>query len=460
MYDLAILNGILIDPEAGRLIPANLYCRDGKIAEISREVHEATQTLDAKGDYISPGFIDIHAHIEGSAYPGSLLALQGVTTVINGNCGLGLADLPSFFEEQNRKGFILNQLELSGASTLRERAGLQDRYAPLSPAQLEQACGMLREDLEAGAAGLSFGLEYMPGSSREEVLALSRVAARYGKPVTIHTRTDCFTGLAALQEAIDISRFTGAGVQISHVVYQYGFGMMKLALAMIDDAVKSGLDISCDSGMYTSFATAIGSAVFDEGCLEKWRCGYDAILAATGKYAGQRLNRDTFEELRRETPSETAIALIGNPHEILMAFDLPYMMISSDCGVNKEPDPSYGHPQDAGTFPRFIRQLVRKTGRLTLADAVARATILPAKRMDLDVKGRITPGSDADLVIFSLDELTDRSQFPHLGSPAAPPEGIRAVAIAGKITVENGVISGENPGKAVLSPNRIWHYTA
>lgn len=458
MYDVAIVNGTLIDPEAGKLIPANLYCKDGKIIEISREEREASLVIDATGRYVSPGFIDIHAHVEGALFPAKLLALQGVTTVVNGNCGLGLENLPAFFEEQGRSGFPINQLELSGASTLRALAGQHDRYAPLSAAQLDHACGLLREDLEAGAAGLSFGLEYMPGSSREEVMALSKVTARFGKPVAIHTRTDCYAGLDALREAIDINRLTGAGVQISHVVYQYGFGMMELALSMIDTAVKQGLDISCDSGMYTSFATSVGSAVFDGGCLQKWRCGYDSILAATGKYAGQRLNQDTFEELRRDSPDDAAIALIGNPHEILMAFDLPYMMVSSDCGVNKTPDPRLGHPQDAGTFPRFLNQLVKETNRLTLTDAVARATILPAKRMGLDKKGRITPGSDADLVIFDIETLKDCSLYPHLGSPTAPPEGIDAVLVAGVVTAEHGALTDARPGKPILCPHIGWCY--
>jgi N-acyl-D-amino-acid deacylase len=75
-------------------------------------------------------------------------------------------------------------------------------------------------------------------------------------------------------------------VQVSHVAYQFGFGMMRQALDIIDRAVAEGLDVSCDSGMYTSFATAIGSAVFDDGCLEKWHCSYDAIVMPAGKYAG------------------------------------------------------------------------------------------------------------------------------------------------------------------------------
>ncbi|MFA9381694.1 MAG: amidohydrolase family protein, partial [Acetanaerobacterium sp.] len=360
MYDISIRNGTLIDTRQKKLTAANLYLKDGRIAHISREDEPAAEIIDATGRYVSPGFIDIHAHIEGNRANGALLSLQGVTTVLNGNCGMSAEDIGGFIDAQNKQGFVLNQLELCGATLLRMRAGQNDPYAPLDPGQLCKANILLEEALEQGAAGLSFGLEYVPGSSREEVLTLSRTAARYGKLVTIHIRTDCYEGLLALREAIDINRITGAAVQISHVVYQFGFGMMREALEMIDKAVRDGCDISCDSGMYTSFATYIGTPVFEPTSFEKWGCSYDSLFAANGKYAGQYLNKQKYDDLRCNHPNDVAIALIGKPYEIPMAFELPYMMTSSDAGVNQTEDTSKGHPQDAGTFPRFISELVRK----------------------------------------------------------------------------------------------------
>lgn len=458
MYDIAIKNGSIIDPVAKKITVANLYIKDGSISEISREDRQAAESIDATAKYVSPGFIDIHGHIEGHKANGALLCQQGVTTVVNGNCGIGQQNIGSFLNEQSKSGFIINQLELSGASTLRERVGQQDRYAPLSPEQLEAANALLEEDLQAGAAGLSFGLEYMPGSSHEEVITLSKTAAKYGKPVGIHIRTDCYKGLTALEEAIDISRLTGAGVQISHVVYQFGFGMMQPALELIDKAVTEGYDISCDSGMYTSFATHIGTAVFDEECFEKWKCSYGSIIAANGKYAGQFLTKESYEDLRKNYPGDAAIAMIGKPYEIAMAFALPYMMVSSDAGVNQTDDTSKGHPQDAGTFPRFIRELVRERNQLTLVDAIRRVTILPAERMGLSHKGRITVGNDADITVFDLNTITDNSQFPHIGKPDALPSGIEAVIVGGAISINNKKVLCSKAGKAIYVPSAEWRY--
>lgn len=458
MYDLAVRNGRLIDPESGRILRADLYVKDGVIAEITREKREAETVLDAAENFVSPGFIDIHTHIEGYAENGALMAQQGVTTVINGNCGHSPEDPCGFLDEQDKKGFIINQAELVGAITLRSLAGVNDPFTPMNTKQIDYANGILKEQLQAGAAGLSFGLEYSPGSSTEEVMALSRTAALYGKPVAIHTRTDCYAGLGALDEAIDINRITGAPVQVSHVVYQYGYGMMKQALQMIDDAVKAGYEISCDSGMYTSFATEIGTPVFEPGCFKKWKCSYDSILAATGPNAGQRMTKEIYENYRKDYPNEVAIALIGCPDEIDLAYDLPYMMVSSDAGVNKTGDTSMGHPQDAGTFPRFLHQLVRETGRLTLPDAIRRITVLPADRMGLTKKGRISVGSDADLTIFDPVHIVDHSKFAHEGRCDTLPDGISYVVVNGKLAVENKELCCSKAGRALKISGGYWFY--
>jgi N-acyl-D-amino-acid deacylase len=447
MYDVAVMNGIVIDTKNRRLTVANVYCKDGKIAEISREIRESVKVINAAGRYVSPGFIDIHAHIEGKKRCGALLCQQGVTTAVGGNCGIGLDDYPGFFTAMDKKGFIINQVELSGASTLRKKAGQLDPYAPMTAAQIDLANGLLQEELQAGTAGLSFGLEYMPGTSREELYTLSRSAARYGKPVAVHIRCDLSPGLDALVEVIELSRHTGVGVQISHVVYQFGYGTMRHALDIIDTAVSEGLDVSCDSGMYTCFAATIGSAVFDEGCLEKWHCSYDSIIMANGNYAGQRLNRERYEDLQKYFPDDITIALIGVPAEIPMAFELPYMMAGSDAGGDASDTVGAVHPQDAGAFPRFIHQMVVEERKLTLLDAVSRITILPAERMGLSKKGILSPGNDADITVFDLDTIRDNAVFPHQGRMDTLPDGICAVVVNGTVAIADKKIINDTAGK-------------
>lgn len=235
---------------------------------------EGNAELDVSGKIVCPGIIDIHAHVEGDLDCARVLAAMGVTTVYNGNCGMSPENIKEFYNKYD--SFLINQIEQIGHTTLREQVGVTDRYKSSSDEEIEKMKVILEESFEFGVSGLSFGLEYVPGSSRKEVLELAKVAAKYGKLVSIHIRSDSYGGLSSLREAIDITRKTGAAVNISHLTYQFGMGMATEALHIIEEALAEGLDISVDSGMYSGFATSIGSAVFDEGCIESG----DAIIAA------------------------------------------------------------------------------------------------------------------------------------------------------------------------------------
>ncbi len=373
---------------------------------------------------------------------------MGVTTVYNGNCGMGLVDLPDFMDKYEKEGFIINQIEQVGHTTLREMVGLQDRYSPANEKQIADMSKLLESQFEIGGYGLSFGLEYVPGASREEVMSLSRIAAKYDKLVSIHTRGDGYAGLVSLNEAIDICRVTGARVQISHLVYQFGMGMISQAIKLIDDAISEGLDISVDSGMYSSFATAIGSAVFDEGCVEKWGCDYNRLIAATGVYRGERLTRQLYTKLRNEMPEETVIGMVGKESEVYEALKKDYMMVSTDAGTLYDSNIP-GHPQDAGTYPRFIRTMVREQGQLTLMEAIRRCTYLPATRLGLNNKGVINIGADADILIFDPEIITDKADYPGFGQVDARCEGIDYVIVNGKVVVEGSKVLEEKPGTII-----------
>jgi len=458
MFETVIKNGTIVDPEKKRLTVANLGIRDGKIGEITREAIVGERILDATGKIVMPGVIDIHTHVEGNRDCAECMAAMGVTTVYNGNCGISPAgDFGEFISKYEKEGFLINQLEQVGHSSLREAVGIYDRYRAASKDELKKMEALCESAFALGAWGLSFGLEYVPGSSFEEVLALSKIAARLNKLISIHIRSDFYSGLGALKEAINITRITGAAVQISHLVYQFGFGMAAEALSVIDSALREGLDISVDSGVYTSFATTIGSAVFDEGCIEKWGCGYDSIVPCTGKYRGERLTKEKFLEFRRDSPNGTAIALIGKEHEIFEILEKPYVMLSSDSGTMYDSGKP-GHPQDAGTVPRFFRTMVREQNRISLIDAVRRCTFLPAERLGLRSKGRIEEGADADILIFDIDKIAEKSQFPCDGDTFTRPEGIGHVLVNGQVVVEGKNVLPVNPGKIIRGTVDRWHW--
>lgn len=454
-YDVVIKNGTIIDPKRLKSTIGNIGILNGKISTITREDISGDIELEVTGKIVCPGIIDIHAHVEGNSDCAKVLAAMGVTTVYNGNCGMSPENLKEFYSKHEQ--FLINQVEQIGHTVLREHVGVTDRYKPSNDEEIEKMKIILEEAFNLGVSGLSFGLEYVPGSSVKEVLELSKVAAKYGKLISIHTRADCYGGLSTLREAIDITRKTGAAVNISHLIYQFGMGMATEALHMIDDALREGLDISVDSGLYSGFATAIGSAVFDEGCIEKWGCDYNSLIAGTGKYIGQRLNREMYEELRRDYPEDTAIGMVGREYEVFEILEKPYMMVSTDAGTMYYKGIP-GHPQDAGTYPKFFRTMVREQHRISLIEAIRRCTYMPAKRLGLNNKGIVDSGADADLLVFDPEVITDKAEYPCFGATDARPEGIEYVLVNGVVTVKGKKVLNVKAGRAIKDKCELWKW--
>ena len=454
-YDVVIKNGTIIDPKRKKSTIANLGISNGKISTITREDINGDTELNVKGKIVCPGIIDIHAHVEGNLDCAKVMAAMGVTTVYNGNCGMSPENMKEFYEKYDH--FLINQVEQIGHTTLREQVGVVDRYKSSNDEEIAKMKLILKDAFNLGISGLSFGLEYVPGSSSKEVLELAKVAAKYGKLVSIHTRSDCYGGLSTLREAIDITRKTGAAVNISHLTYQFGMGMATEALHMIDEALKEGLDISVDSGLYSGFATAIGSAVFDEGCIEKWGCDYNSLIAGTGKYKGQRLTKQMYEELRRDYPDDTGIGMVGEEYEVFEILDKPYVMVCTDAGTlydNGIP----GHPQDAGTYPKLFKTMVREQHRITLIEAISRCTYMPAKRLGLNNKGVIEIGADADILIFDSKIIEDKADYPCFGATDARPEGIEYVFVNGVMTVKGKEVLDVNAGKTIKDQCNLWKW--
>jgi N-acyl-D-amino-acid deacylase len=450
-YDLVIKNGRVIDPAEDFDAQTTIAISNGKIATLNDSAGGNLE-IDASGKIVCPGFVDIHSHVDNHLYSGQCCALQGITTTIGGNCGLSPQPPAVFFEQMQREGFPINQGQLVGHSfTLREETAITDLNLPATENQIERMVELAEERLSQGALGISFGLEYAPGSSYSEVLALCHLAARYSRPVAIHTRHDSWEGIRAIREAADLVRDSGVSLQISHLVYMVGMGMMKEALQEIELALNEGLNIAVDSGLYSAFATFIGSAVFSPGCLDKWQCDYDSLYIATGPYAHRQCTAELFTRLRRDEPDTVIVAFVGKEAEVVEALCKPYVFVSTDGAVGS-PEPGSGHPQDSGTFPRFLRLMVRETGLLSFPDAIAKCTSQPARKMGLVSKGTLRPGSDADLVVFDPEIITDTSDYPGLGEPDSPPLGIEHVIVNGTPVVKNGqLIKDAHPGKAVLA---------
>lgn len=446
LFDIVIKNGNVVDPEKKILRKLNIGIYNGKFTAITTENLIGNKVIDASNLIISPGFIDVHGHVDGDEYCGELSLIQGVTTTVGGNCGLSPIEMNAFFEKQDNSGFPINQAELIGHSfSMRNAVGIQNVYSPATLEEVNKMKYITEKALEEGACGLSFGLDYAPNSSFDGIIELSKVVARKNKLVAIHTRMTSDDDLASLSEAINISKITGAAVLVSHFIYQYN-EIMDEALSLVDKVLSEGLNIRIDSGMYTSWATSIGTATFSEDNIYNGSLELSRMLAASGKHKGKHLNLELYKELRKGNPHECIIYLCNDETNIYKALNKEYAMPSSDTGPYEKGE---GHPQISGTFPKFIKNMVRTRKEIDIIEAVRKSTLLPAETIGLKNKGRILEGMDADLTIFDINNITDTSDFPDKGSPDSYPEGINYVIVNGKLAVSNNNLLNTKAGKTI-----------
>ncbi|MDR2103364.1 MAG: amidohydrolase family protein, partial [Treponema sp.] len=168
------------------------------------------------------------------------------------------------------------------------------------------------------------------------------------------------------------------------------------------------------------------------------------------KYAGQTLDREKYQEIRRDSIHESLIYEAGSPGDIPMAYALADVMVSTDAG--KSP-PGQGHPQGAATFPRFFRTVVREGRQLSLMEGLRRCTLIPAQALGLRKKGRLSPGADADLAALDWDRLEETADFLGRGSPDTPPRGVSHVFVGGRLAIEKEKrVPGVYAGTSVFLP--------
>lgn len=443
-----IQGGRVIDP-ANRVDAAlNVLIEDGKIAWIGPETPEADRVLDASGRVVAPGFIDMHMHEDPVGKDGHIqycifenMLRMGVTTVLGGNCGMNEYDPLEYLNIVDRDGAPVNVALLAGHSFFRRKAGARDKYAHATEAQKQAMAEGVRDALTGGCLGLSFGVRYVPGTDEDELNRAAAVCSGTGKMIAAHVRDDADYIFDAIDEVAQLGSRHGLPVQISHIGSMGGFGQMERVLRQIDAYRLNGLDIAADCYPYSAFSTEVGATTYDDGWLERYRCGYDALEFCEGPYKGRRATAESFAEMRRDFPDCITVCHVMRADEVERAYRHPNVMVASD-GIL---DQGQGHPRASGAFPRFIAEYVR-TGAVSLYAAIEKMTTLPAKRLGLASKGRLNAGADADVVIFDPERIRDRATFTE---PVLAPVGIDYVLIGGEIAAKDCAIVSGRRGKAV-----------
>jgi len=454
-YDLVILNGRLADVIKEEFFVANIGISDGRIKIITKDRIDGDKKIDAEGLVVSPGFIDSHSHVDGNVYAAECVVRQGGTTTLGGE-----RDLNSrIIRKIETEGFIINQgFCVSQSFVLRSAAGITDIHKEATRVEIEVMKDLARRFLEYGAFGICFGLELIPGVSKNELIEIAKVAKEFDRPIEIHMRKDGREALEHFDEIIEVAERTGVSIQILQLVYMVGIGgAMPYALEIIDAARERGLDIAADSGVYDAYTVCAGTGVFDEG----WEKEYpdfstDNLIVASGTYAGQRCDEELFHFLRKEYPATLLTASVCDPEAIMMALKKDYVFVSTNAADGPY-YPGVGAPEAAGTFPRLLGRYVRERGEISLMNAIKKITIEPARRYGMDGSiGSLEEGKNADIVIFDADTIIDRAEFVHRGRPDAPPVGIEKVIVNGEIVVEGTRIVGSRTSGRFIKAEKVF----
>ncbi len=498
-FDVLIRNARIVDGSANPWFRADIGINVGKIVKIGALTGKSgIKEIDARSRVVAPGFIDVHTHSEGGIIhqpQAENFLLDGVTSVVTGNCGGSELDLKDFFSQLKAKQIGINMATLIGHNSVRrEVIGSDDRKA--TPAEMERMKALVATAMEAGAVGFSTGLEYVPGTytPTSELIELAKVAARYGGIYASHMRDEGDKVLEAIEEAIEVGKQSGSRVQISHLKQDTKafWGNTPKMIELIEKHRAAGVEITVDQYPYIAYSTGLGTTlptwalaggqeklvqrlrdaathkkVFDEVLDFNTKRGYTdfeytsvASCSFEPKYTGKNIREiSTMRGLpvSHQSDVDTVLHLMerGGVSVVTKAMseeDVAHIMryrnttIASDGGVRTMGE-GRPHPRSYGTNARVLNEYVRLRKVLTLEDAVRKMTSLPAQIFAFRDRGLVREGYAADLVIFDPEQVRDLATFenPHQYS-----SGFDVVLVNGKLAVENGKVTAERGGQVLV----------
>lgn len=477
--DIAIINGNIVDGTGKKSFKANIYINNDTISYIGNLTNpdlKVEKTIDAKGKFISPGFIDLHAHGNPLKTPDfeNFLAM-GVTTIVLGQDGssVGTKDLKSYIDEVNKQNLGVNIIEFVGHGTLRRLIGIGNKK-DISATELDSLKSLLNQQLKY-THGLSTGLEYTPGlfAKEDELIALAKVVGEQDKLIMSHMRNE--DDVAVIKSIKELAaQGKHARVHIAHLKSVYGKGKERAhqILDTIKHIRKSGVQLTADLYPYMASYTGI-SIVFPNWAktpqqfeiakknrrteLEDFirnkvnlRNGPEATLLGSAPYTGKTLAEAAKE---KNKPFEKFLIDDVGPQGssgayFVMDNELQETLLQDDLvGICSDGSKTGHHPRGHGTFAKIIETYVVKDSLLTLDQAVQKMTGYAANILHLKNRGFLKKGYKADIIIFDPENVKSLADYvnPHQLS-----KGFEKVLVNGKLVRDNGNLATTLSGKVLL----------
>lgn len=497
-YDLVVRNARVVDGAGNPWYLADVAVKDGRIAAIGKlDGKTADRTIDAQRRVLSPGFIDVHTHIEGGLEKvprGDNYLLDGVTTVVTGNCGGSFLDLAGWFKKLDETGIGLNVASLIGHNTVRNEV-MGTAFRKSSDEEIAKMQALVERGMQDGAVGFSTGLIYIPGtySDTREVVALSKAAGKFGGVYASHMRDEGRLILDAINEAVRAGREGGLRVQLSHFKIDTPkiWGYSKETIKLVEKYRAEGVDVVVDQYPYDrsstnlgitipSWALADGAAAIKERLTSpetraKIATEMKKMIADLGhgdysyatiaafkpekSYEGKTISEvnqmkgraksvdaeiDTIFDIMLAGGAQMVYHSMGDT-DVERIMKYPNTAVASDGGV-REFGIGVPHPRSYGTNARVLAEYVRQRKILTLEDAVRRMTSLPARTFNFKDRGMIREGMAADLLLFDPDKVQDKATYQE---PHQYTVGFDYVIVNGTIMAEDGKLTDRRGGRVL-----------
>lgn len=511
-HDVVIRNGRVLDGAGNPWILADVAIRGGRFVQIGTVTGRGRTEIDARGKYVSPGWIDMMDQ-SGSVLPRNPLAENklgmGVTTAIGGEGGTPVpaSQIPAYFQRLESQGISINFGTYFSETQARVPVLGRSARAP-DAAELARMRAIMDTAMRAGAMGMTTALIYPPSSyaKTDELVEVARVAGRHGGFYASHIRGEGADVVAAVREAIEVGERGGLPVEIFHLKVAHRPGWQKL-MAEVSDTIEAararGVDVAADMYVYTAGGTGLEATIpswaheggadslkarlaspevrarwkreLETGSPGWWNIveaagGWDGIVLANARDPrSARYHGRSIAQIARETGKSAPDAawdlvaagngrvmaiyhMMGEP-DIETALRFPWTSIGSDAGAalatGSADELGLPHPRSYGNHVRVISRYVKERKVLTLEEAVRKMTSWPATRMRLAGRGTIQVGNWADVTIFDLATLDDRATYER---PTQSPTGIEWVLVNGVVVMERGRHTGAKPGHVLRGP--------